>query len=44
MFRFQEHEQKVAELAKKVGFINISLSSTVIPMIKAVPRGFTGKN
>ncbi|KAI6190773.1 hypothetical protein M3Y97_00155000 [Aphelenchoides bicaudatus] len=38
---FHEHEQKIAELAKQIGFINISLSSTVIPMIKAVPRGFT---
>ncbi|KAI6174399.1 hypothetical protein M3Y98_01185900 [Aphelenchoides besseyi] len=33
--------KKVAELAKDFGFTNISLSSTVIPMIKAVNRGFT---
>ncbi|TMS37914.1 hypothetical protein L596_004750 [Steinernema carpocapsae] len=38
---YPEHESLVEELAIKLGFTNISLSSTVIPMIKAVPRGFT---
>jgi 5-oxoprolinase (ATP-hydrolysing) len=32
----------VGKLAEDVGFENISLSSSVMPMIKAVPRGFTG--
>ncbi|KAK0398342.1 hypothetical protein QR680_002542 [Steinernema hermaphroditum] len=36
-----EHEILVGQLASEVGFSNVSLSSTVIPMIKAVPRGFT---
>lgn len=39
---FQQHERMVEEAAKQLGFVNVSLSSTVIPMIKAVPRGFTG--
>ncbi|CAD5226711.1 unnamed protein product [Bursaphelenchus xylophilus] len=38
---YQKHEEKVAEIAEELGFINISLSSSVIPMIKAVPRGYT---
>ncbi|KAI6233321.1 hypothetical protein M3Y99_00925900 [Aphelenchoides fujianensis] len=38
---FPQHEEKVAELAADLGFTNISLSSHVVPMIKAVPRGFT---
>uniref|UniRef100_A0A1I7YL10 5-oxoprolinase n=1 Tax=Steinernema glaseri TaxID=37863 RepID=A0A1I7YL10_9BILA len=38
---YPEHEALVGSLASEVGFSNVSLSSTVIPMIKAVPRGFT---
>lgn len=32
----------MAEIAEELGFTNVSLSASVIPMIKAVPRGFTG--
>lgn len=32
---------KVGEIAKELGFSHVSLSSEVIPMVKAVPRGFT---
>ncbi|CAD5218803.1 unnamed protein product [Bursaphelenchus okinawaensis] len=38
---FPDHEEQVAKLAKDMGFINISMSSAVIPMIKAVSRGYT---
>lgn len=30
-------------MAKEIGFTQVSLSSDVMPMIKMVPRGFTGK-
>uniref|UniRef100_A0A914BYY1 5-oxoprolinase n=1 Tax=Acrobeloides nanus TaxID=290746 RepID=A0A914BYY1_9BILA len=38
---FPDHEKEVEEIAKEMGFTNVSLSSSVIPMIRAVPRGFT---
>ncbi|CAI5715102.1 unnamed protein product [Hyaloperonospora brassicae] len=40
-YTFPRHEQKVREIALKLGFSQVSLSSEVMPMIKAVPRGFT---
>ncbi|GLD94054.1 hypothetical protein PINS_up002665 [Pythium insidiosum] len=40
-YTFPKHEQEVAKIAKELGFTQISLSSEVMPMIKAVPRGFT---
>lgn len=40
-FLFPEHEQKVGELARSMGFKQISLSSEVMPMVKMVPRGYT---
>uniref|UniRef100_A0A915IBY4 5-oxoprolinase n=1 Tax=Romanomermis culicivorax TaxID=13658 RepID=A0A915IBY4_ROMCU len=40
-YKFPQHEIIVENLAKKLGFKNISLSSKIMPMIKAVPRGFT---
>ncbi|VDP14251.1 unnamed protein product [Soboliphyme baturini] len=36
------HEMQVEKVAREVGFEHISLSSQVLPMIKAVSRGFTG--
>ncbi|KAL0579297.1 hypothetical protein V5O48_002695 [Marasmius crinis-equi] len=36
---YPAHERKVAEIAKSVGFTQISLSSDLSPAIKAVPRG-----
>merc|ERR1719495_176945 len=36
-----EHEQMVGNLATKLGFGHISLSSQVMPMVRIVPRGFT---
>ncbi|KAI1726553.1 hydantoinase b/oxoprolinase domain-containing protein [Ditylenchus destructor] len=38
---FPDHEKLVEKIARSQGFENISISSGVIPMIKAVPRGFT---
>ena len=43
-FRYPEHEIQAAKIARKLGFINISLSNEIIPMIKIVPRGYTGSN
>ena len=40
-YTFHEHELKVAEIAKALGFTNISLSSQIMPMVRLVPRGFT---
>uniref|UniRef100_A0AAR2JUP6 5-oxoprolinase, ATP-hydrolysing n=1 Tax=Pygocentrus nattereri TaxID=42514 RepID=A0AAR2JUP6_PYGNA len=35
------HEKAVGSLARKLGFTQVSLSSEVMPMIRAVPRGYT---
>ena len=40
-FLFPEHEAAVGELAKSMGFKQVSLSSEVMPMVKMVPRGYT---
>ncbi|RXG71494.1 5-oxoprolinase [Armadillidium vulgare] len=40
-YMYPEHELIVKKIAEKVGFKHVSLSSYVMPMIKAVPRGFT---
>lgn len=42
IFSFPDHEREVEKIASDLGFANVSLSSSVIPMIRAVPRGFTG--
>lgn len=38
-YNFSEHERKIGEIAKKLGFKNISMSHEVFPMIRIVPRG-----
>ncbi|KAL3118966.1 hypothetical protein niasHT_003749 [Heterodera trifolii] len=38
---FPAHEETIGRIALQMGFTNVSLSSRVVPMIKAVPRGFT---
>ena len=38
---FPDHERLVGEVAQGLGFEQVSLSSTVMPMVKMVPRGFT---
>jgi 5-oxoprolinase (ATP-hydrolysing) len=40
-YRFTEHERQVAELAKEVGFTQISVSHRVSPLMKLVGRGDT---
>ncbi|KAK9326021.1 Hydantoinase B/oxoprolinase-domain-containing protein [Lipomyces orientalis] len=37
-YTFPDHEKLVGEIASKVGFEHISLSSQLMPMIKLVPR------
>src|SRR3546814_6373246 len=40
-YRYTEHEAKVAALAKKIGFSQVSASHEVSPLIKFVSRGDT---
>ena len=40
-YTFPHHEQQVGELAKRMGFTHISLSSSLMPMVKLVPRSYT---
>jgi 5-oxoprolinase (ATP-hydrolysing) len=40
-FRFPQHESRVGEIARRVGFAQISLSHEVSQLIKLVPRGET---
>lgn len=38
-YTFPEHENQVGQLAREVGFTQVSESSQLLPMIKMVPRG-----
>ncbi|ODV93699.1 hypothetical protein PACTADRAFT_71566 [Pachysolen tannophilus NRRL Y-2460] len=38
-YNYQEHEKTLGEIARKIGFKNISLSHELLPMIKVVNRG-----
>ncbi|XP_018494081.2 5-oxoprolinase [Galendromus occidentalis] len=40
-YTFPEHEDLVESIANKFGFSHISRSADVMPMVRAVPRGFT---
>ncbi|MBF0290146.1 MAG: hydantoinase B/oxoprolinase family protein [SAR324 cluster bacterium] len=40
-YAWSEHEQRFGELAARLGFTQISLSSQVMPMVKLVARGDT---
>ncbi|MEG5136126.1 MULTISPECIES: hydantoinase B/oxoprolinase family protein [unclassified Microcoleus] len=40
-YRYSEHEKQVAQIAKKIGFTQISLSHEVSPLMKLVSRGDT---
>jgi len=40
-YRYPEHERQVAELAREIGFNQVSASHQVIPLIKLVGRGDT---
>ncbi|KAJ1680353.1 hypothetical protein EV182_000135 [Spiromyces aspiralis] len=37
-FTFPDHERRVADIARSIGFTHITLSSQLMPMIKLVPR------
>ncbi|KAL6786052.1 hypothetical protein ACKKBG_A01200 [Auxenochlorella protothecoides x Auxenochlorella symbiontica] len=38
---FPDHERAVGELARELGFTQVSLSSSIMAMVKMVPRGYT---
>lgn len=38
---FPDHERLVGAVAKRLGFLHVSLSHEVMKMVKMVPRGFT---
>jgi 5-oxoprolinase (ATP-hydrolysing) len=40
-YRFSAHERRLAELAREIGFTQISVSHEVSPLIRFVPRGDT---
>ena len=40
-YRFPEHEQAAGEIARQIGFTQISLSHAVSPLVKLVSRGDT---
>mmetsp|Transcript_22596 Transcript_22596/g.32352 ORF Transcript_22596/g.32352 Transcript_22596/m.32352 type:complete len:1303 (-) Transcript_22596:929-4837(-) len=40
-FAFPDHEKIVGDLAKQMGFLDIALSSAVMPMVKMTSRGHT---
>ncbi|MDF1488182.1 hydantoinase B/oxoprolinase family protein [Tessaracoccus caeni] len=40
-YRYPEHERRIGELARELGFAQVSLSSEVSPLIKVVSRGDT---
>ncbi|CAM9021951.1 unnamed protein product [Wickerhamomyces anomalus] len=37
-YTFPDHEKLIGQIAEKIGFTHISLSSELIPMIKLIPR------
>ncbi|XP_058731436.1 5-oxoprolinase 1-like [Vicia villosa] len=40
-YTFPQHEQQVERLALDLGFRHVSISSSLSPMVRAVPRGLT---
>ena len=40
-YRYSQHEQAVAALAREIGFTQISVSHEVSPLMKLIPRGDT---
>ena len=41
-YTFTKHETAVGKLAKDMGFDHVSLSHETMPMVRIVPRGYTG--
>ncbi|XP_024864412.1 5-oxoprolinase [Kryptolebias marmoratus] len=40
-YTWSDHEKAVGSVARHLGFTQVSLSSEVMPMVRAVPRGYT---
>ena len=40
-YRYPQHEKKIATIAKRIGFTQISISHQVSPLMKIIPRGDT---
>lgn len=40
-YAYKEHEFRVRDIARTLGFTHVSLSAELTPMVKVVPRGFT---
>ncbi|XP_041454379.1 5-oxoprolinase-like isoform X2 [Lytechinus variegatus] len=40
-YMFEDHEREIGELALSMGFTHVSLSGSIMPMVRIVPRGFT---
>jgi 5-oxoprolinase (ATP-hydrolysing) len=40
-YTYSAHEKLIGDIASKIGFTNVSLSSVLMPMVKIVPRAFT---
>ena len=40
-YRYQDHEKKLSLIAKNIGFVQISVSHKVSPLMKMIPRGDT---
>ena len=40
-YRYRQHEQKIAELARAIGYLQVSVSHEVSPLMKLVSRGDT---
>jgi len=40
-YRYPQHERKIAEIAREIGFTQVSVSHEVIPLIKLISRGDT---
>lgn len=40
-WKYREHEERLAQIAREIGFAQVSVSHEVAPLIKLVPRGDT---
>ena len=40
-WKFREHEERLAEIARDIGFAQVSVSHEVAPLIRLIPRGDT---
>ena len=42
--RYTKHEEAIEVIAREMGFSHVSLSSAVMPMVRIVQRGYTGRH